>query len=97
MNRFLHKFQRVLDRIRVSPGCKFDLETLVPALACENDVLGSDTPSCLYTYDVNPEQSNPLGVVPPHLYGVPRYCLAMPSTPEPAAFVPYSIILSVAF
>src|SRR5919106_6818259 len=29
-----------------------------------------------------PEQSNPvLGEEPPHWYGVPRYCIAIPTTP----------------
>src|SRR6266511_1371264 len=29
----------------------------------------------------NPEQSNPPGEAPPHTYGVPRYCMAIPTTP----------------
>src|SRR5438034_212573 len=28
-----------------------------------------------------PEQSNPDGEAPPHLYGTPRYCSAIPTTP----------------
>jgi hypothetical protein len=32
------------------------------------------------TYDVNPEQSNPLGVDPPQTYGTPKYCLAVAIT-----------------
>jgi hypothetical protein len=28
-----------------------------------------------------PEQSNPDGEAPPQTYGVPRYCIAIPTTP----------------
>jgi len=30
---------------------------------------------------VKPEQSKPDGVEPPHTYGTPRYCIAIPTTP----------------
>ena len=37
---------------------------------------------CAKTYMTKPEQSNPPGAEPPHTYGVPRYCIAIPTTPE---------------
>src|SRR5688500_14028782 len=42
---------------------------------------GSETPTCEKTYIVKPEQSKPLGEAPPHRYGTPRYCIAIPTTP----------------
>ena len=42
---------------------------------------GSETPTCEYTYMMKPEQSKPPGLAPPQTYGVPRYCIAIPTTP----------------
>src|SRR5919198_638788 len=38
-------------------------------------------PTCAYTYITRPEQSKPDGDAPPQTYGVPRYCIAIPTTP----------------
>ena len=55
--------------ITKSPGCKFALLTETPLLYCPAAVLFNDIPCCLYTYDVKPEQSNPvLGDEPPYTY-----------------------------
>jgi hypothetical protein len=43
---------------------------------------GKETPTRENTYMTKPEQSNPVdGEAPPHLYGIPRYCIAIPTTP----------------
>ena len=47
--------------------------TAAPPYACAPDVRGILMPHCANTYDVKPEQSNPLGDAPPLLYGTPRY------------------------
>lgn len=47
------------------------LETAVPALACACEVRGSSMLYLLNRYLINPEQSKPAKVVPPHLYGMP--------------------------
>ena len=49
-------------------------------LYCAAAVLFKFTPKCLYTYCVNPEQSNPLGDVPPYTYLHPKYCFAYDTT-----------------
>ncbi len=55
---------------------------------------GSATPSCANTYWTRPEQSKPVaGLAPAHVYGMPRYCAAIETTPPywPApAKSPYS-------
>src|SRR5437868_4689927 len=48
---------------------------------CTYELCGSETPICAKTYMTRPEQSNPLGLAPPHTYGTPRYCIATPTTP----------------
>ena len=45
---------------------------------CVAALCGSETPTWAYTYMMKPEQSNPDGTAPPHTYGTPRYCIAMP-------------------
>src|SRR5262245_13510409 len=66
------------------PGWSSDRETATPAAYWVETVRGIDTPTCEYTYIVKPEQSKPvLGDDPPHRYGVPRYCIAIPTTPPP--------------
>ena len=37
--------------------------------------------TCAYAYITRPEQSKPPGEAPPQTYGVPRYCIAIPTTP----------------
>ena len=54
-----------------SPVRKFALDTGVPALACSCDVRGKLMLYLLKIYLINPEQSKPASVVPPHLYGMP--------------------------
>ena len=57
----------------MSPGCKSLLDTATPSFIWPLDYLLSDTPKFLYTYDVNPEQSNPVvGDDPPDTYLHPR-------------------------
>ena len=49
-------------------------------------VLFNDIPCCLYTYDVKPEQSNPvLGEVPPYTYLYPKYFFAVATIALPFA------------
>ena len=68
----------------MSPGCKSLLDTATPSFICPLDDLLSDTPKFLYTYDVNPEQSNPVdGDVPPYVYFVPINCFAYATTFAP--------------
>src|SRR5260370_26482126 len=43
-------------------------------------VLGSFTPRERYAANTSPEQSNPLGPVPPQMYGLPRWCIAQCQT-----------------
>ena len=43
---------------------------------------GSETPTCEYAYITSPEQSKPPGEAPAQTYGVPRYDIATPTTPE---------------
>src|SRR5437588_12981559 len=64
-----------------SPGCSWLIDTGVPMPYCEYELCGSETPICANTYMTRPEQSKPRGVDPPHTYGTPRYCIAMPTTP----------------
>ena len=54
----------------ISPGCAALIppDTDAPPYACEPDERGTPLiPHCAITYDVNPEQSNPLGEDPPLL------------------------------
>ena len=67
--------------ITKSPACK--LVTDFPLLYCAAAVLFKLTPKCLYTYCVNPEQSNPLGLVPPYTYLHPKNCFAYDTTELP--------------
>ena len=67
--------------ITKSPACK--LVTDFPLLYCAAAVLFKLTPKCLYTYCVNPEQSNPLGLVPPYTYLHPKNCFAYDTTEFP--------------
>src|SRR5919201_1599577 len=64
-----------------SPGCSEPRETGVPYPYCAAALCGSETPTCAKTYIVKPEQSKPEGEAPPQTYGVPRYCIAIPTTP----------------
>ena len=74
----------LLLNITKSPGCKFDFDTAVPFDACAPDDLLIVIPHCLYTYDVNPEQSKPVdGDEPPDTYLHPRYCFAHATIPLP--------------
>lgn len=68
-----------------SPGLALANDgTRVPTRACLLAVLGSDRPFRLKACWTNPEQSRPLpGVFPPHLYGVPRHCMAVATTWDP--------------
>ena len=70
--------------ITKSPGCKLLLLTATPLLYCPADVLLKVIPCCLNTYDVNPEQSNPvLGELPPYTYLYPKYFFAVATIDEP--------------
>ena len=61
----------------MSPNCKSDLLLITfPSLLCELEVLLIEYPKCLYTYCVNPEQSNVFGPVAPYLYLHPKYFFA---------------------
>src|SRR6476661_7289236 len=53
--------------------------------AWSREVRGSETPFFAKTYFVKPEQSKPLGVLPPQTYGTPMYRSAVPSTRDAAA------------
>ena len=76
----------LLLNITKSPACKFDFETAVPFDACAPDVLLILIPKCLYTYDVNPEQSKPVsGDEPPDTYLYPKYFFAYSTIPLPVA------------
>lgn len=59
-----------------SPGSSWSMYggTARPALAIWREVLGSSIPFFRYANWMNPEQSNPDGVVPPQRYGTPTYC-----------------------
>src|SRR5215211_2686793 len=65
----------------MSPGCSWLRSTGVPTPNCAAALCGSETPCCAYTYMTKPEQSKPDGSEPPQRYGVPRYCIAVPTTP----------------
>src|SRR6187200_3221731 len=41
-----------------------------------------DLPACRAAYQTNPEQSNPLGLDPPHTYGEPRNFNPAPAIPS---------------
>ena len=70
--------------ITKSPGCKSLFSTATPFFIWSFEVLYSDIPKFLYTYDVNPEQSNPLdGDAPPDTYLYPKYCFAYSTTATP--------------
>ena len=70
--------------INISPGCKLFFETATPFFIWSLDDLFKLIPKCLYTYIVNPEQSNPVvGEAPPATYLQPRYCLAYSTTSAP--------------
>ena len=57
----------------MSPGCNSSFDTATPSFICPFDDLLNDTPKFLYTYDVNPEQSNPVvGDEPPETYLHPK-------------------------
>lgn len=49
----------------------------MPTLYISNEVRGKEMPDALNTYPTKPEQSNPLGVVPPQRYGTPIKPLAL--------------------
>ena len=57
-----------------SPTRRSSRSTCSPALAWLWEVRGRSISKFLNMYSINPEQSNPLVVVPPHLYGVPTNC-----------------------
>src|SRR3954469_13819020 len=63
-----------------SPGRASAGLTATPTFACSDEVRGRSIPFLPNTYCTNPLQSNPAGVVPPHLYGTPRYCLPVAMT-----------------
>ncbi len=48
------------------------LSTGIPTIDCSYAVLGRLIPAFAYTYFTYPEQSKPLGVVPPHRYLPPK-------------------------
>src|SRR6186997_2739393 len=65
-----------------SPAWRSSRETGTPTeLYCIAALCGNEIPTCAYTYIAKPEQSKPPGLAPPHTYGVPRYCIAIPTTP----------------
>ena len=73
----------------MSPGCRSLLDTATPSFICPLDDLLSDTPKFLYTYDVNPEQSNPVdGDEPPATYLYPKYFFANSTTSFPSELEP---------
>ena len=59
------------------------LLTAVPFALCADAVLFNVTPKCLYTYRVNPEQSNPDVELPPYTYGYPTNFIAYANTSAP--------------
>src|SRR5919108_3855817 len=65
----------------MSPGWSWLRATGIPIPYWAATPWGSETPTCANTYITKPEQSNPLGDAPPHTYGVPRYCIAIATTP----------------
>ena len=79
--------------ITKSPAC--NSETEVPLLYCAAAVLFKLTPKCLYTYCVNPEQSNPLVDVPPYTYFVPKNCCAYETTELPDEVVVLASVVCV--
>src|SRR5436853_5311066 len=64
-----------------SPGWRSPRETGLPMPYWAYELCGSETPTCAYTYMTRPEQSKPDGEAPPQTYGVPRYRIAIPTTP----------------
>src|SRR5689334_8356133 len=69
-----------------SPGrrARKSAATPLPARTCSRAVRGSVMPYFANTYFVKPEQSNPLGVLPPQTYGTPTYASAVCRTREAA-------------
>src|SRR6478735_11960225 len=65
-----------------SPAWRSSREAGTPTeLYCIAALCGNEIPTCAYTYITKPEQSKPPGLAPPQTYGVPRYCIAIPTTP----------------
>ena len=77
-------FVASLLNITKSPGCKLFFSTATPFFIWSFDDLFNEIPKFLYTYVVNPEQSNPTdGDAPPDLYLYPKYFFAYSTTAVP--------------
>ena len=63
-----------------SPTCNSPRETGLPSRDWALDECGREMPSFMYTCLVKPEQSNPTRDVPPLLYLVPLYVIALRTT-----------------
>src|SRR6266508_5698868 len=62
-------------------GSSWPIDTGVPIPIIAYELCGRGTPIWANTYMTKPEQSKPRGDAPPHTYGVPRYRIAIPTTP----------------
>ena len=81
--------------INISPGCKLFFETATPFFIWPFDDLFKLIPKCLYTYVVNPEQSNPVdGDEPPATYLYPKYFFANSTTSFPSELVALAVLSS---
>src|SRR5581483_6811398 len=64
-----------------SPGWRSLRATGLPIPYWAYELCGSEMPTWAKTYMTRPEQSKPEGEAPPQTYGVPRYRIAIPTTP----------------
>src|SRR5712691_7278720 len=65
-----------------SPALSSSREGCEPLLYSPNMPRLSGLPTCLATYHTKPEQSNPLGLEPPHTYGAPSSFKPAPARPS---------------
>src|SRR5579875_2381616 len=73
----------------MSPGCRSPREMRAPLWSCPHVSRGTGMPARRETYQTNPEQSKPRGVVPPQTYGEPKNFEASATICQPVSALRY--------